>query len=216
MVVACRRRPAPPIPEPPAAASLEAMYTLPQGGVDEHVKFINTLSAYKPRTPEEDLAYRVNYRQATTEAAERILKENSDLNSIPNRTARWTLLSNRIYAMAQADPPEQEKIVADVRAYLEERIKNGGGMAGVAMVRALCEKLAQMGEYQCAADALREFAEISAKGGDDKLTAAAEQMRQMAERLADGAKRTPREGPKLVSRPREGSSSSASNTRRTG
>ena len=194
--------PARTISEPPAAASLEAMYALPQGGVDDHVKFINTLTAYKPQTPEEDLAYRVNYRRATSEAAEKILKENLDPNSIPSRTARYTLLLNRIYALAQGTPQEQQKTLDDAKAYMEERIKNGRGIAGVTVAMSLGQTLEQMGEYQRAADALREFAEMTAKSGDRNLSGATDQMRQTAERLAAAAKDFRREGQKLVLLPK--------------
>jgi len=187
---------------PVPAESPAGMYALPQGGVDDHVKFINTLTAYKPQTPEEDLAYRVNYRRATSEAAEKILKENLDLNSIPSRTARYTLLLNRIYALAQGTPQEQQKTLDDAKAYMEERIKNGRGIAGVTVAMSLGQTLEQMGEYQRAADALREFAEMTAKSGDASLSGATDKMRQTAERLAAAAKDFRREGQKLVLPPR--------------
>ena len=194
--------PALPIPEPPAAVSLDAMYTVPQGSAEEQVKFFQTLSAYTPQTPEEDLVYRLNYRRASTEAAEAVLKRDPDPNSYANRAATYQLFMNRIYALAQADPQEQQKIVADLRVYVDERIKRGRGIAAATPVMSLGQQLEQMGEYQRGADLLREFAEMFADSGDASLTGPTQQMRQTADRLAAMAKDFHREGQKLVFPPK--------------
>ena len=179
-----------------------AAYTVPRGGVNELVKFIQTLSEYKPKTPEEDLPYRVYFRKAIGEAAERILKLEKDPNSEASQAARFVLLTNRVYALAQSDPQQQQKTLADVRAYLEEQVKKGQGAVGASLAISLGQTLEQMGEYQRAAEALHGFAELTAKSADGNLSGVTDEMRQTAERLAAAAKEFRREDKKLVLPPK--------------
>jgi len=183
---------------PVPGAPMPAMYEVPEGGVAELVKFIQALSEYKPKTPEEDLPYRVYFRRAIGEAAEKILKLDKDPNSEASQAARFVLLANRVYALAQGDPQQQEKTLADVRAYLREQFEKGQGEAAGSLAVSVGKTLEQMGEYQRAADALRGFAEGTAKSGDASLSRATAELTRTAERLAASAKEFPREDKKLV------------------
>lgn len=178
------------------------MYAVPEGGVDQLVKFIQTLSEYKPKTRGDDIAYRAYFRRAIAEAAEKILKLDKDPNSEACQAARFVLLANRVYALAQGDPQQQKKTLADVKAYLEEQVKKGQGEAGASLAISLGQTLEQMGEYQRAAEALKGFAEVTAKSGDASLSRATAELTRTAERLAAAAKEYPLEDPKLVLPPK--------------
>jgi hypothetical protein len=178
------------------------LYTVPEGGVDQLVTFIQRLSEYKPKTPEDDLPYRVYFRRAIGEAAQKILKLEKDPNSEACQVARIVLLANRVYAFAQGDPQQQKKTLADLRAYLEEQVNKGQGEVGAGLATLLGQTLEQMGEYQRAADALKGFAELIAKSGDKNLSGAAADLTRTAERLAAAAKEFPREDQKLVLPPK--------------
>jgi hypothetical protein len=190
------------LPQQMVGIHTEDRYVVPDGGVDELVKFIQTLSEYKPDTPEEDIPYRANFRRAIAEAAEKILKLDKDLNSEACRAARSVLLTNGVYFLAEGDPQQQQKTLADVMAYLQEQVNHGQAEAGASLAKAVGEKLEQMGEYEQAAAALQRFAAVTGKSGDSNLSGATNEMQGTAQRLAAAAKDFSREGQRLVLPPK--------------
>jgi hypothetical protein len=169
-----------PVPSVP----LTGMYAVPEGGVDELVRFIQTLSQYKPKTPEEDIPYRMYFRQAIGQAAEELLNLDNDPDSEARQVARFVLLTNRAYAIAQADPRGRQQIIADVKAYLTEQGGKGEGLRAASLAKSLGETLEQMGEYRLAAETLTNFAELIAQSGDESLSTIAAEMRRTAQRLS--------------------------------
>ena len=183
--------------EPPRVS-----YTVPEGGVAELVKFVQTLSEYQPKTPEEDVPYRVSFRSAIAQAAEKILKLENDPNSEACQVARFVLLANRAYAIAQADHRGRQQTIADVRAYLKEQAGKGEGLPAASLAKSLGQTLEQMGEYRLAAETLNSFAEVIASREDERLFTVAAEMRRTAEGLAAAAKEFRREDQELVLPPK--------------
>lgn len=179
-----------------------ARYAVPDGGVGDLAIFIQTLFEHKPKTPQEDVAYRVHFRRAVGEAAEKILKLDKDPNSEACQAARFVLLANRVYFLAQGDPQQRQKTLAEVRTYLEEQVKKGDAEAGASLAILAGRTLEQMGQRQLAADTLQRFAAIVAKSGDGNLSGCTKEMLQTAQRLAAAAKKLPDATQRLVLPPK--------------
>ena len=188
----------------PAAAAEQGSdrYAVPEGGVAELVQFIQQRFEYRPSTPEDDIEYRRKCRSALAQAAEKVLKIEKDPKSEANQAARFVLLANRVYALAQADPQGRTQTIAEVKAFLHEQISAGQGAVGVTLAKLLCEKLELMGEWAQAAEVLKGVAEIAGKSKEKDVAGAAAEMNQTAGRLAAASNSIQRKGPKLTLPPK--------------
>ncbi len=127
-------------------------YTLPEGGVDELLKFIGELSQVRPDTPKEDIEHRSKFRPALRQAAEKILELEKDQTSMACRVAKFILLTNRVHAIAQGGPEQRKKTVADVKAYLAEQVRQGQAQRAANLAKLAATTLQQTGEYELAAE----------------------------------------------------------------
>jgi hypothetical protein len=168
-------------------------YVLPQGNVPDLVKFIQRLAQYQPEEPTDVVEHRIKFRPALQEAGEQILRLEKDHGSEAYEAARFVVLANRVYWFARVLPEEQRRIVADVRAYLEEKLKQGkrqeaaGGMAAAA-----AKVIQQTGQWDWAAECYEAFGALLQQGDKTRLSELADAMRASAENLRAMSK----DGPK--------------------
>ena len=172
-------------------------YAIPEGGIDELMWFIGSISQFKPTSYEEDTRHRARFRPALRQAAERILKLESDPATEAHQRAVYILLADRVYHLAQADPQSQRRTVADVQAYLKEKLKEGESKIAVELAMTTGQNLRRAGLYESAAAAYKTFAEVAAASRNQKLSDRARQMEATARRLLATSKAFKRVGPEI-------------------
>lgn len=191
IVPAAEQPPQTPAPLPAAAPSTEPnanavdtpdaeRYTLPAGGADALVKFIDQLQTFRPSKTAEIVAYREQAPVALKAAAERILQLDRDQNSVPNQKARGVLLQLSVLTVDRASPDERRKLFADTRAYLtgKERSREDAGLAMV-----VASGLEHAGAEQLASEAYQAFGSLFAASPDPQLASVGELFAGAARRL---------------------------------
>ncbi len=179
-------------PQPAVGDSVDR-YVVPQGNVPELVKFIHRLAQYKPEEPTDVVEHRTKFRAALQEAAEQILQLEQDHGSEAYEAARFIVLGNRVYWFARVVPEEQRRIVADVRAYLDEALRQGERQGAVAGIAAAAAKIIQQtGQWDWAAESNEAFGTLLEEHNTASLSELAHSMRARAEQLRAMSK----DGPK--------------------
>jgi hypothetical protein len=167
----------------PAATPQTDRYTVPQGGVPELLKFIEDLSQYRPDSPRADSEHRSKFRPALQQAAEKIIRLEKDPKSDGCQVARFILLANRVRWFARAVPSEQRQVIADVKAYLAEQLKQGQAREAAELARSAAEALQCTSQWDQAAEAYESFAGLLQQNGGAGLSAIAASMQSSARRL---------------------------------
>lgn len=172
-------------------------YAVPEGDLDELMRFIRSISQFKPTTDEEDTRHRSKFRPALRQAAERILKLESDPATEAYQRAVYILLADRVHHLAQADPRSQRHTVADVQAYLKEKLKEGESESAAELAMTTGQNLQRAGLYESAADAYQRFAEAISASRNERLSDQAREMEASARRLLATSKEYKRVGPEI-------------------
>lgn len=180
-----------------AAEESRDRYAVPKGRVNELLEFITSISEFKPTTHEEDTRHRAKFRPALRQAAERILKLERDSAAEASQRAVYILLADRVYHLAQADPQSQRQTVADVQAYLEEKLQEGESEIAAELAMTTGQNLQRAGLYESAADAYQRFAEVISAGRNERLSDRAREMEATAPRLLATSKKFKRLGPNI-------------------
>jgi hypothetical protein len=179
--------------EPDAAAEDGAdRYAVPEGDIAQLVKFLDSLSQFRPGTIEEDIEHRTKFRKALKQAAQRIVQLESDPTSPASQAATFLLLADRVRSIAQGDPQQQRQTAADVKAYLTERIKKGQAGAAAHLATSTAENLEHTGQYEFAADVYKSFAQVLADSENEQLSEMAAKMKASAEQLLAKSKEMPK------------------------
>ena len=161
------------------AVPRDEVYSVPQGGVAELIEFVEKLLAIQPATVADDSEYRAKFHLALRKAGERLLDLDKDPKSDAHRIGTFILLADRSSRVAQLESPEQDKVVADIKAYLVQEPLSG---ADLAMKTA--KTLQKMGAWEQAADAYRQFADAPGDRKDSKSAKTKLTMTAAAKRLS--------------------------------
>ena len=128
------------------------------------VKFVQRLAQYRPEEPADVVEHRSKFRPALQQAAEQILQLEQDRGSEAYEAARFIVLGNRVHWFARVVPEEQRRIVADVRAYLEEKLKQGKTQNAAGLAAAAAKVIQQTGQWDWAAETYEAFGDNAARG----------------------------------------------------
>lgn len=170
-------------PKAGVEASLLARYAVPPGGVPELLAFLQRVADIRPASPEEDLVHRRALRPALQQAAEAILRQDKDSVSKARGVAKRILLSNRVDAIARQTPEEKGRTLADVTAFLEERMAAGQAADAAALAEQIGGILAIHDPLGIAGDAWKTFAQVVANSRDPRCAEAAARMATEARKL---------------------------------
>lgn len=179
----------------PAAPEGADRYVVPQGDVPALVKYVERLVQYRPAKPAEDVEHRSKFRPALEEAAERIMKLEKDRGSDTYEAARYIVLANRVYWFARAVPLEQRRIIADVKDYLEEKLKQGNAAEAAALAAAAAKAIQKTGQWDLAAQTYESFSARTKKSDDEQVSRWADAMRASAEQLRERSRHAPKPSP---------------------
>ncbi|MGQ9575935.1 MAG: redoxin family protein [Thermoguttaceae bacterium] len=172
-----RKPPEPAKPEPP-----RVRYEVPEGGTAELVKFINQLQAFRPKTLEEYAQYRSKGQAALTEAAQRILKLETDKSSAASQLARTILLQGRISKLAEATAAQQRAVLEELEELLLAKAENL--TAQDASMALSVSRVLELGGHQALAEeAYRRMGAVLANSKDEKLVELGKMMEGAARRL---------------------------------
>ncbi len=172
-------------------------YTVPEGDAADLAQFIGRLSQFKPGTVEEDIQHRSKSARAIRQAAERIVKLEEDRESEVRQVAEFVLLTGRIRAVAQAVPQERRKTVADVKAYVAEKVEAGRAQVAASVAKLLGQTLERASQWELAVEACRGLSEVLANSEDQAAAAQARAMEADARRLEALAESFRRVGPEI-------------------
>ena len=162
--------------KPPA----DNRYAVPEGGVDELVKFIEKLEAFRPNNARDDFAYRQKAPAALRAAADKILELEKGKESEASKKASGVLLQLDVRRIAQAEEDEQREILGKLTDYLSAK-QLARGDIGLAfnVGRALEYADAQ----EVAAEAYEAFGKIFSDSTDEQLSSFGEMSSGSARRL---------------------------------
>jgi len=157
-------------------------YTIPQGGVAELAAFLEGAHAFRPTTPQEKADRESRGWIAMKNAAQRILRLDTDHTSSASQLALLVLLEERVRRMAGADSAEQRQAMDFLKMYLEAEPEIG--LAREAAVLATeAAKTLERRDPALAAESYRSLASLIAKRKDAKLAEIAKAMEEAARRL---------------------------------
>ena len=166
-------------------------YVVPDEDATELVEFIQRLSQYQPTTTEEDLEHRSKLKPALKQAAEKIVALENDQNSTAYEVAKFVLLVGRISSLAQAVRREQEDMLADVRTYVIECIRNGEDHVAAQLAETAGKTCQATGQYDLAAKTYATLGEVLEKSQDASVAMSGGKMRVQGERLLALSKSVP-------------------------
>ena len=178
----------------PNTKTLSERYVVPEGDVGALVEFIRRLSEYRPTTVEEDVEHRCKFQPALKQAAEKIVGLESDQTSPAYEAAEFILLTGRVRSLAQAVREEQDKTLADVKAYVVQRIEKGQGNVAAKLAELAAKTCQATGQYELAAETYRGLGELIENCDDRNVTNEGRRMRATAERLLAMSKSVPQAG----------------------
>jgi tetratricopeptide (TPR) repeat protein len=161
----------------------KARYNVPQGDVAALVKSIERMAQYRPVEPEDLVEYQRRFRPALEEAAQRIVKLEKDHDSEAYQAARFILLQNRVYWLAQIGPAEQRRAVEDVNEYLKEQLKRGNTRMATSLAETAACTLQRIGQWDEAIAFYESYASQYTKNSDSEVAGWGDSMRGEAERL---------------------------------
>jgi len=158
-------------------------YAVPQGDVSELLKFVERLLQYRPEEPADVVEYGSKFRRTLQQAAEQILKLEKDRGSEAYEAAQFIVLGNRVHWFARAVPAEQRRIVADVKAYLEEKLKQGNAQDAARLAAAAAKVIQQTGQWDWAAETNETFGALLQRADAMGVRERADSMLASARRL---------------------------------
>ncbi|MGO9112896.1 MAG: hypothetical protein ACLP9L_26990 [Thermoguttaceae bacterium] len=159
-------------------------YNVPQGDVAALVKSIERMAQFRPDDPADLVEHQRRFRPALQEAAERIVKLEVDHDSEAYQAARFILLQNRVYWLAQAVPAEQRRAVADVNEYVKEQLKRGNNTRmATTLAETAARTLQRIGRWDEAIALYDTCASRYANNSDTEIADWGDSMRGEAERL---------------------------------
>jgi len=176
-------------------------YTLPEGGKEDLVKFIEELRRFRPTTPQESAEYANRGAAALQKAAERILQLERNRTSEAWQIATLVLLESRVRTAARGTPEGQRQTVADWRALLDVTAGKKHARNALSLGMMLGQALEQGTNPQLAADVYKSCAEVMVKSEDRGLSATAKMMEGAARRLSLVGKPIELKGTKLDGSP---------------
>jgi len=155
-------------------------YALPDGGVDELVKFIEELESFQPTNARDFFTHRQKSPVALKAAADRILELEGDKESEASEKASGVLLRLSARRIGQMKPDEQKETLGKLTEYLstKELAREDVGLA-FNVGRALEYSDAQ----EVAAEAYEAFAELFSDSKDEQLSSMSEMFAGSARRL---------------------------------
>ena len=159
-------------------------FTLPEGGKDELLKFIEDLRKFRPTTPQESTKYMNRGLAALQNGAERLLQLEKDKTSDVWQLATLILLEGRVRAIGRSDPEGQRQTVVDWKAFLNATAGKKYAQDASSLGMKLAQSLEQGNNLQLAADVYKTCAETMAKSDKPELSAMAEMMEGAARRLS--------------------------------
>jgi hypothetical protein len=162
-------------------------YALPDGGVDELLKFIKDLKGYTPETSGEKSEYRLKAPRVLRTAAERILKVEKDEWSEAYQTALRVMLEDRLRTIGSARSSEQRRTVDFIKTFLTAKLQRKLDPPDVNLAMSAARALENKSNKALAVAAYREFAALIAKSDDEELLKTAKTMEKAAQRLEDSA-----------------------------
>lgn len=155
-------------------------YAVPDGGVDELVKFIETLEAFQPATARDDFAHRQKAPTALRAAAEKILELEKDKETEASRKASGVLLRLSARRIGQMEADEQREILGKLTDYLSTH-KPAREDVGLALNVGRTLEYADAKEV--AAEAYEAFAKAFSDSTDEQIASFAEMFAGAARRL---------------------------------
>jgi len=158
-------------------------YNVPHGDVAALVKSIERMAQFRPDDPADLVEHQRRFRPALQEAAERIVKLEVDHDSEAYQAARFILLQNRVYWLAQAVPAEQRRAIADVNEYLKEQLKRGNTRMATTLAETAARTLQRIGRWDEAVALFDAYASRYANNNDPEIAGWGDSMRGEAERL---------------------------------
>jgi thiol-disulfide isomerase/thioredoxin len=158
-------------------------FAVPEGGMEELLKFIQDLQAFRPRSAREYQEHRTKSGPALKTAADRILSLEPDESSEAYRVAVLVQLQNRVQNMGPASLDEKKKIVGDLTDALKDNAKTGLGSSEVRLAMSAARSLEYGGETELAADAYEAFGEAVGDSEDESIAKYREQLKGAARRL---------------------------------
>jgi len=167
-----------------ARDKLAARYGLPEGGIEELMKFIEGLDGLRPHTLHESRVYQAKAPEACRAAAAKILKLEQDKTSAAYRTAALIGLKGRVANLAGAGAEQQAKTLDEVKAYLATKREKGLTPEDTSMAESAAQALEAGGNATLAADAYGSFAKLLATGKDRNLSSKAKTFEGAARRCA--------------------------------
>ncbi len=179
-------------------ANLPPDYVVPRGNVSELAGYVKRLLKYRPRQPAQVVEYRGKFHLALQAAAERILELEKDQGSEAYRSARFLVLSNRVYWFARAVPSEQRRIIAAVKDYLDEKLDQGSAQEAVDLAERAAKTVQQTGQWDWAAETYESFAARVKSNKDGKVAARAGPMLESAKHLRGLNAGAPKSSPPAI------------------
>lgn len=163
-------------PDEPAAEKKEkkeaekekGIYAVPEGDVEELIKFIDKVREFQPNSVVEALEYREKGPKAIQAAAEKILEIEKDKSSDAYELASMLVMVMRVNGIPTAKPAERKALLSDIKARFADRKTLDPNDAQLAI------QAAQQFEYyaasKLAADAYGSFAKAFSESDDERIT----------------------------------------------
>jgi HEAT repeat protein/Leucine-rich repeat (LRR) protein len=162
-------------------------YAVPAGGVEELLTFIENVKAFQPQTSSQSTEHRQRAPASLTAAAKRILSLEKDKWSKAYQTGLLVLLEDRIRLLPRVDPEQQQQTIGFVKLFLRAKIEEGGKSLradDVDLAMSTGAALESTGNFELAAKAYRELAEIVAKDDSKEKSESLEMLEGAVRRLS--------------------------------
>lgn len=160
------------------------VYVVPMEGVDELVKFIGQVQAFRPVTPFQILDHSQKAPLVLKAAATRILESESDEWSPAYQTALRVLLADRIRALSAQTVAGQRETLAFVKSFLTAKVERKLAREDIDVALSAAKKLDDIGNRPLAAEAYREFAKLLGPSKEPAAIEAVKEMEAAVKRLA--------------------------------
>jgi len=169
-------------------------YAVPEGGVDELVKFVEELEAFHPDNAQEYFAHRQKAPVALDAAAHKILEMEEDKESAAAKKASGVLLQLSARKIGQVDADEQRAILDKLTDYLSKKELT---RADLRIAMNAGRALEYSDAKEIAAEAYESFGKIYSESKDEQVASFGGMLAGSARRLKLEGNALELEGTKL-------------------
>jgi len=158
-------------------------YAVPDGDVDELVKFINTLQSFRPRSFQTYMEHRQKAPQALTAASKKILALKPAEDSQAYRLATFVMLQQRVGKIAEASEEERAKIIKAVKDRVAGKKVEDLENQDVGLVMGLARTLERSGQTKLAGEVNRDFGKQFAASSNPQIAGLGRMLQGVARRI---------------------------------